>query len=382
MNRMCWAASVVFGITSVALAASLGDSGRTVQLPPPPIWSENFDSVEDPALPPFWSSIRESGAMAVWRTQSPHLNSAPNSFVFRADGGTTEDQARAQYGVAINTAEYQGMQLQFYVFRYNFATEGTRLQPLVSDDFGRTWQVLETIEICGAPSLDVQHYSLALPAGWDYTPWLSVAFRGINGTSGLGMTMDSVVLTGTAAQVLNPSIGSTGTRMTITGRKFGAKSGKIAFVGAKASVKALEWTDTQIVCEVSKVPAGGATYAVAIQPALPKGTPQTLIVSGFTVSVPVPTLLSPSDVPSATGGAITIQGNYFGAKRGKVFLRYSGPKGVTLKACKVTSWVMDPTTGVSTVLCTAPPMPAGDYTVVVENAVGSADVSDILTYTP
>jgi hypothetical protein len=105
-------------------------------------------------------------------------------------------------------------------------------------------------------------------------------------------------------------------------------------------------------------------------------------VSGFTVSAPVPTLLSPGDVPSATGGAITIQGNYFGAKRGKVFLRYSGPKGVTLKACKVTSWVMDPTTGASTVLCTAPPMPAGDYTVVVENAVGSADVSDILTYTP
>jgi hypothetical protein len=76
------------------------------------------------------------------------------------------------------------------------------------------------------------------------------------------------------------------------------------------------------------------------------------------------------------GDQIEITGNYFGSKKGKIYLE-DQVSGLT-KSCRVVSWSMDPTSGESTVIFTVP-KPKGyvqgvstPYTLKVTNKIGTA----------
>jgi hypothetical protein len=62
---------------------------------------------------------------------------------------------------------------------------------------------------------------------------------------------------------------------------------------------------------------------------------------------------------------ITISGNFFGSKKGKVYLGYVSDGKTVKKSCSVVSWVDDE------IVFTVANVPAGTYDVIVTNSVGS-----------
>ena len=83
------------------------------------------------------------------------------------------------------------------------------------------------------------------------------------------------------------------------------------------------------------------------------------------------------------GDQIEITGNYFGSKKGKIYLE--DPVTERMEKCRVISWSMDPTNGESTVIF-AVPKPKGyvpgiptPYTLKVTNKIGTATASTPFT---
>ncbi len=103
---------------------------------------------------------------------------------------------------------------------------------------------------------------------------------------------------------LQPSSGSAGTVLTITGSTFGTTPGIVSFPYVGAAVNS--WSDTQIVVTV---PPGATTGNVTVQP-------QTGLSAGapFSVTTPAVGLLSPYS--GAPGAVVTIFGSGFGATQG------------------------------------------------------------------
>jgi len=154
--------------------------------------------------------------------------------------------------------------------------------------------------------------------------------------------------------------GTYGTQITITGSGFGDKKGKVLMGGLTEKIDT--WTDTSITLTVKKVPLPGETaYDVSIQPK-PKGTPTFDLPGGFTVTKPY---INPdtSDTHGAPGAEATIRGMWFGTKKDTVY--------VGQQKCKVTSWTMEPTSGVSEIVFVVhKKIGAGSYVLEVENNVG------------
>jgi hypothetical protein len=70
---------------------------------------------------------------------------------------------------------------------------------------------------------------------------------------------------------------------------------------------------------------------------------------------------------------ITIEGNFFGTKKGKVLLEYLSKGTVKTKNCKVTNWWMDPETGKSEIRFIIPKgLISGKYPLRITNSVGDA----------
>jgi hypothetical protein len=153
-----------------------------------------------------------------------------------------------------------------------------------------------------------------------------------------------------------PSEGTIGTEMTISGSGFGTTKGKV-LVGTVAP-NILEWTDSSIRCQFSKVPSLG-TYGVTIQR---KRASAMIVEDGFTVMLP--DINSTEPTSGSAGGNVTIQGSFFGTKKGKVIL--GG------KTCKVSGWTMDSKTGESQIEFVVPKrLTPGANDLKVTNAVGS-----------
>jgi hypothetical protein len=76
------------------------------------------------------------------------------------------------------------------------------------------------------------------------------------------------------------------------------------------------------------------------------------------------------------GDTITVAGDYFGTAKRSVRFRYLSGGRLRRKTCGVTSWTMDPTTGVSSVTCTVPAgLAPGTYDVVVVSKISSTVVT-------
>jgi len=158
-----------------------------------------------------------------------------------------------------------------------------------------------------------------------------------------------------------PAKGTTGTEMTITGSDadFGTKKGKVLIGNATLTI--LQWTPNSIQCKLAKaIPPG--PYNVTIRPAT-KGVSPIVLENAFTVRAPEIDSVEPNT--GSTRDEITINGFFFGTKKGKITI--GG------KSCKVLSWTMDPTTGESEIKFMVPKglSPGGNELKVTTTGVGS-----------
>jgi hypothetical protein len=155
---------------------------------------------------------------------------------------------------------------------------------------------------------------------------------------------------------VSPEEGTVGTEISIVGSGFGTKKGKV-YLGAVA-LKVLAWNNKMIQCLIKK-PLSPSPYDVTIQP---KGAAEILLENAF--SVEAPRIDSISLIQGSQGAEVTIFGDFFGIKRGKVTL---GGKN-----CKVSGWTMDSKTGESQIEFVVPKhLTPGANELKVTNAVGA-----------
>jgi hypothetical protein len=169
--------------------------------------------------------------------------------------------------------------------------------------------------------------------------------------------------------VLSVSEGTLGTRLTFTGTGFGTKKGKVLI--ENTATKITNWTDTSITCNVSKVPLPTGSYPaifdVTIRRQPYKTTSPFSLTDAFTVRNPW--ISSHSPASGTPGTEVKVNGTFFGAKKGKVYLE--GQSNGQKKSCKVTSWTMNLTDGTSEMTFIVPKVDAGNYWLYVTNKVGT-----------
>jgi hypothetical protein len=162
--------------------------------------------------------------------------------------------------------------------------------------------------------------------------------------------------------------GTIGTQLTITGSGFGDKKGKV-LIGSVAT-KVTSWTDTLITGTVKKVPLPIGPYDVLIT----TKTKETFTLEdAFTVKTPwISNVSSPANRPPGT--EVTVNGTFFGAKKGKVYL-VSQTGSNKPKSCKVTYWYMDATDGTnSQIKFIVPKVEPGSYWLYISNKAGSSPI--------
>jgi len=158
---------------------------------------------------------------------------------------------------------------------------------------------------------------------------------------------------------INPYQGTYVMEITISGSDFGARKGKV--IVGNTSLKILDWTDGLIQCQLTRALPPGP-YNVTIRPAT-KGASPIVLENAFTVKAPEIDSVDPTS--GSTGDEITINGFFFGTKKGKVTL--GG------KTCKVLSWTMVPIIGESEIKFMVPKglSPGGNELKVTTTGVGS-----------
>jgi hypothetical protein len=201
---------------------------------------------------------------------------------------------------------------------------------------------------------------------FDGSKYFSVIDRGTPGTDPYDVNtytnqdVYGAFINPSAGTAVTPGEGTFGTEVTINGFNFGIKKGKV-FIGGTA-LKVLEWSDGSILCSLTKVIAPG-TYDVTIQPGEPKGAAAIIEKNAFTVKA-----AEIDSIKEGEGSAydqVTIQGKFFGTKKGAVYLEYEDGGSPVRKGCKVLNWTMDPTTGESEIVFVVPKMlPEVCYVVV------------------
>jgi hypothetical protein len=158
--------------------------------------------------------------------------------------------------------------------------------------------------------------------------------------------------------LVEPAHGTLGTEVEIRGSGFGGKKGKV-LVGSVA-LKVTGWTDSSIHGVVSR-PQPPGKYSVTVQP---KGGSSLTEPEAFEIRAPEIVSVNPTE--GSTGDEIRIEGNFFGSKKGKVYLE----KGGFAKSCKVMGW------GLTEVRFQVPKgLSAGPYTLILENKISRAEAS-------
>ena len=159
---------------------------------------------------------------------------------------------------------------------------------------------------------------------------------------------------------ISPMGGTVGTEITFTGSGFGAKKGKVLL--GTVGLKILSWSEDSILAQLLK-PLSPGIYDVTVQPKESKGASPIVFHDSFSVRSPDIGSVEPQS--GSANDQITIQGLFFGTKKGKVTL--GG------KSCKVLSWTMVPTTEVSEIRFVVPKRlnPGTHELIVTTTKVGS-----------
>ena len=161
--------------------------------------------------------------------------------------------------------------------------------------------------------------------------------------------------------------GTIGTQITIAGGGFGNKKGKV-LIGDTAT-KIITWTPSSITCEIKK-PITPRIYPIVVIQKEPKGTLPITMADAFTIMAPEIVSVLPNS--GQAEAEIAISGNYFGSKKGKVYLG--------TQKCKVISWTMNSLTGVSQASFMVPKkLTSGIYDITVTNKVGSDTLANWFT---
>ena len=160
---------------------------------------------------------------------------------------------------------------------------------------------------------------------------------------------------------LNPAMGTVGSQITISGAGFGAKHGEVLI--GKEKCKVLEWSDSEITCQIYK-PQPWGFYPITVHPQGDKKPANPLTIQGFAMRRPqINQMASPAGL-EWDGKVATIHGEFFGDKKGDVYLA-SIEDGMLVDHAKVRAWSMD------SVQFELPRVPAGRFILVVSNDVGA-----------
>jgi subtilisin family serine protease len=199
------------------------------------------------------------------------------------------------------------------------------------------------------------------------------------GCSGTGDCSITITAT-TSVNALFLKQVTVGSDIAITGFDFGDKKGKVLI--GEVAAKIISWTDTLITGTVKKIPLPAGIYNASITS---KAMGTKNIDNAFTVKNPE---LDPmAHISHWPGDEIIVTGNFFGIKKGKVYLEYKDSNGQTKKKnCKVTYWYMNPTNGASELRFVVPKLsnsfPAGTYPLKVDNKIGIATADTDFTILP
>jgi hypothetical protein len=166
----------------------------------------------------------------------------------------------------------------------------------------------------------------------------------------------------TISVAMSPNEGTIGTQLTLTSSGLGTKKGKILIGDVATKIAKDGWKPDSITCTVTKVPPVG-THDVTIKP---YKVADITLSNAFTVKPPEIDFLD--FYHGVSGDPITITGNFFSTKKGKVYFEdiSTGKK----KNCKVTSWGMDSI--IFAVPKTSKSFPPGTYLLKVDNKIGIA----------
>jgi hypothetical protein len=178
------------------------------------------------------------------------------------------------------------------------------------------------------------------------------------------------------SEVIYPSEGTMGTKLEIRGSNFGTKKGKVLIESTPPAI--LDWAEGLIHCQLTKALAPGV-YDVTIQQSGPKGTPPIIEKDAF--GVKVPEIYSVDQTEGSANDQVTVSGKFFGTKKGIVYLEYEQSGSLTRKSCKVSTWMMDSTTGDSEIVFVVPKMPPEVCNVVVDpfRIIPEAEEADAYT---
>lgn len=168
------------------------------------------------------------------------------------------------------------------------------------------------------------------------------------------------------SEAVYPSEGTFGTEIKIYGLGFGAKPGKVLFRGINGHIypalKIIEWKEGFISCSISKVVNSGI-YDIVIQPGEPKGA-SIIYKEAFVMRTPEIYSIDPSE--GTTLDEVTVEGKFFGTKKGKVSLECEGKGTIVRKTCKVLTWMMHSTTGDSEVVFVVPKMVPSECDLILD----------------
>ena len=170
---------------------------------------------------------------------------------------------------------------------------------------------------------------------------------------------------------LLPAEGTIGTQITITGSGFGDKKGKVLIGGVATKIAKDGWADDRIIALLTKVPPPGGPYDITINL---KSKPPVSIPLEDAFTVRNPRISSYSLSNTHPGAEVTVDGFFFGGKKGKVYL-VSETGSNKPKSCKVTYWYMDPTDGMnSQIKFMIPKVEPGSYWLYISNKAGSSPI--------
>ena len=161
---------------------------------------------------------------------------------------------------------------------------------------------------------------------------------------------------------VHPAEGTMGTEFSIAGSDFGSNKGKVLIGNTPVTV--LSWSNGLIRCRLTKG-LGPGTYDVTIVPSLPKGAASIVYNEAVFLAKP-PEIRSLDQGEGTAWDQITVQGRFFGTKKGKVYLEYEEDGNPVRKNCKVLRWAMDPASGEGEIVFVVPSMMPEVCDVVVD----------------
>lgn len=168
--------------------------------------------------------------------------------------------------------------------------------------------------------------------------------------------------------------GTIGTQIIITGSRFGSKKGKVLLDSTALKIVKGDWSDNRIVGTIRKVPLPAGSYPSAFEIVVKtKDKPPMYLSPTNTFTIQNPFISQHSPASGIPGTEVTVDGRFFGVKKGKVYLLSQSDLNAKPKICKVSYWYMDPTDGTKSQLkFPVPNVDPGSYWLYVSNKVGKS----------